>query len=158
MRLPTQLRSPECLVLGALLWSAPLWAQQTREFGVQTIGTASTPVLGVGALYGALRTSNRTRLSVTAGLGGSAGEVAFRAELLGHFLLSPNKLQGTGPYFAAGIAGVGGPVDRGYLVLTVGLEQRPGRRAGWVAEAGVGGGFRVALGYRWRRHPSARLP
>jgi hypothetical protein len=159
LRLPTPLRSPERLVLGAaLLWSAPLCAQQTREFGVQTIGTASTPVLAVGALYGALRTSNRTRLSITAGPGGSGGDVVFRAELLGHFLLSPNKLKGAGPYFAAGIAGVGGPVDRGYMVLTLGFEQGPGARAGWVAEAGVGGGFRVALGYRWRKHRSARLP
>jgi hypothetical protein len=146
------------LVLTAtLLWSAPL-AAQAREFGIQAIGTASDPALGVGALYGALRTSNRTRLSVTAGVGGSAGELAFRAELLGHFLLSPNKRHGTGPYFAAGVAGVGGPVDRGYLVLTLGVEQRPGSGSGWVAEAGVGGGFRLALGYRWRRHGSARLP
>jgi hypothetical protein len=90
-------------------------------------------------------------------VGGSAGELAFRAELLGHFLLSPNKRTGMGPYFAAGVAAVGGPVERGYLVLTLGVEQRPGARSGWVAEAGIGGGFRVALGYRWRRR-SARLP
>jgi hypothetical protein len=140
----------------ALLWAPPISAQQTREFGIQAIGTASDPVLGVGALFGALRTSNRTRLSGTAGLGGSGGEVAFRAELLGHFLLNPNKRKGTGPYFAAGVAAVGGPVERGYLVLTLGVEQRPGAGSGWAAEAGVGGGFRVALGYRWRRR-SARL-
>ena len=159
MRLLTQSPSPELLVLTAtLLCAAPLAAQQAREIGIQAIGTASDPALGVGALYGALRTSNRTRLSVTGGVGGSAGELAFRAELLGHFLLSPNKRNGTGPYFAAGVAGVGGPVDRGYLVLTLGIEQRPGGGSGWVAEAGVGGGFRVALGYRWRRHRSSRLP
>ncbi len=141
----------------ALLWSAPLTAQQAREVGIQGIVTASDPVLGVGGLYGALRTSNRTRLSVTGGVGASAGELAFRAELLGHFLLSPNKRKGTGPYFAAGVAAVGGPVDRGYLVLTLGVEQRPGGGSGWAAEAGVGGGVRVAVGYRWRRR-SDRLP
>jgi hypothetical protein len=146
------------VLTAALLWIAPLSAQQIREYGVQTIGTASGPVLGVGALYGAVRTSNRTRLSVTAGLGGSEGEVAFRAELLGHFLLSPNKRKGTGPYFAAGVAAVGGAVDRGYLVLTLGLEQRPGAGSGWAMEAGVGGGFRVALGYRWRKQRSRSLP
>jgi hypothetical protein len=145
------------VLTGALLWAPPLSGQQTREFGIQAIGTASDPALGVGALYGALRTSNRTRLSGSGGLGGSAGEVAFRAELLGHFLLSPNKRKGTGPYFAAGVAAVGGPVDRGYLVLTLGVEQRPGTGSGWVAEVGVGGGFRVALGYRWRRR-SVGLP
>ena len=141
-----------------LLWAAPLAAQQAAEIGIQAIATASDPALGVGALYGALRTSNRTRLSVTGGVGGSAGELALRAELLGHFLLSPNKRKGTAPYFAAGVGAVGGPVDRGYLVLTLGVEQRPGGGSGWAAEAGVGGGFRVALGYRWRRHRSARLP
>ena len=146
------------MLTGALLWAAPLAAQQIREVGIQAIGTASDPVLGVGALYAALRTSNRTRLSVTGGVGGSAGELALRVELLGHFLLSPNKPKGTGPYFAAGVAAVEGRVDRGYLVLTLGVEQRPGAGSGWVAEAGVGGGFRVALGYRWRRHRSARLP
>lgn len=145
------------MLSGALLWSPPLSAQQTRELGIQAIGTVSDPTLGVAALFGALRTSNRTRLSGAAGLGGSAGELAFRAELLGHFLLSPNKRRGTGPYFAAGVAAVGGPVDRGYLVLTLGVEQRPGAGSGWVAEAGVGGGLRLALGYRWRRR-SAGLP
>jgi hypothetical protein len=145
------------VLAGAMLWALPLSGQQTREFGIQAIGAASDPALAVGALFGALRTSNRTRLSGSAGLGGSAGELAFRAELLGHFLLSPNKRTGTGPYFAAGVAAVGGPVNRGYLVLTLGVEQRPGAGSGWAAEAGVGGGFRVALGYRWRRR-SARLP
>ena len=145
------------MLTATLLWSAPL-AAQAREFGIQAIGTVSDQTLGVGALYGAVRTSNRTRLSVTGGVGGSAGELAFRAELLGHFLLSPNKRHGTGPYFAAGVAAVGGPVDRGYLVLTLGVEQRPGAESGWSAEAGVGGGFRLALGYRWRRHRSALLP
>ena len=50
---------------------------------------------------------------------------------------------------------VGGPVDEGYLLLTLGVESRPGGRAGWFAEAGVGGGARVALGYRqrWQRRP-----
>ena len=45
---------------------------------------------------------------------------------------------------------VEGPVDRGYLVLTVGLENALPRRSGWAVEAGVGGGVRVLLGYRWR--------
>ena len=159
MRLPTQLPSSDLLVLtAALLWARPLAAQQAREIGIQAIGTASVPVLGVAALYGALRTSNRTRLSVTGGVGGSADELAFRGELLGHFLLSPNKRKGTGPYFAAGVAAVGGPVERGYLVLALGVEQRPGAGAGWAAEAGVGGGFRLVLGYRWRRLRSGRMP
>ena len=141
-----------------MLSARPLAAQRAHEIGIQAVGTASDPLLGVGALYGALRTSNRTRLSVSGGVGGSAGELAFRGELLGHFLLSPSKRKGTGPYFAAGVAAVGGPVERGYLVLTLGVEQRPGGGAGWAAEAGVGGGLRLALGYRWRSLRPGRLP
>ena len=50
---------------------------------------------------------------------------------------------------------VGGPVEQGYLVVAIGLEGRPGARAGWFVEAGVGGGARLALGYRWRQLPAA---
>jgi hypothetical protein len=53
-------------------------------------------------------------------------------------------------YGAGGVAVVGGPVEQGYLVLTLGLEDRPAARAGWFVEAGVGGGARLAAGYRWR--------
>ncbi len=136
----------------------PLSAQQGREIGIQAIGTASDPVLGVGAVYAAFRTSTRARLSLTAGAGASAGELALRGELLGHFMLSPNKRKGSGPYFAAGVAAVGGQVDRGYLVLTLGIEQSPGAESGWAAELGVGGGVRLALGYRWRRLRIGRIP
>jgi hypothetical protein len=131
-------------------WSAPLPAQHGREIGVQVLGTASDPALAVGALYAAVRPSNRTRLSASAGAGISSGEAAVRGELLGHFVLSPNKRAGAGFYVAGGVAVIAGPVDRGYLVLTLGLEDRPGSPAGWMVELGLGGGARLALGYRWR--------
>ncbi len=155
-----RLLSPE-LVLAAVValgWAPPMPAQQAREIGVQALATASDPALAVGALYAALRPSTRTRLSVSAGAGISSGEPAVRGELLGHFLLSPNKLVGTGLYFAGGVAVVAGPVERGYLVLTLGIEDRPGAANGWMAELGVGGGARVALGYRWRGRRQAALP
>jgi hypothetical protein len=53
-------------------------------------------------------------------------------------------------YAAGGVAAVGGPVERGYIVLTLGMEQHPGLPTGWFVEAGIGGGARLALGYRWR--------
>jgi len=43
-----------------------------------------------------------------------------------------------------------GAVSRGYLVLTIGLEERPRSSSGWALEAGIGGGVRLGLGYRWR--------
>ncbi|MBA3259088.1 MAG: hypothetical protein H0T68_06450 [Gemmatimonadales bacterium] len=123
------------------------------EVGLQAVGTASDPPLAVGGGYAALRVSRRFRLSLAAGVGGSDDRIAGRGELLAHFLLAPRARRGVGGYVAAGIAAVGGPVDQGYLVLTLGLEASPGAESGWFLEGGVGGGARLAAGYRWRRFP-----
>jgi hypothetical protein len=153
------LRLPKLGLLAAsALLASPLSAQRGHELGVQAIGTASDPALAVAGAYGALRTSIRTRLSASLGAGVSSGDLAVRGEILGHFLLSPNKVQGAGFYVAGGVAGVSGAVEQGYMVLTVGLESRPGAAAGWAAELGIGGGIRLALGYRWRRHYSTVRP
>jgi hypothetical protein len=135
---------------GILLTAAPAAAQQTWEIGVQSIAAFADPAAVVAGAYGGWRTSGRTRLSASLGLGTADGELAWRAEALGHFLLSPDERQRPGFYFAGGVAGAGGPVSRGYLVVTLGLEQRPQARSGWALEAGVGGGVRLAGGYRWR--------
>jgi hypothetical protein len=134
----------------ASIAAAPLPAQQIPEIGVQLIGTASDPELLVGGGYAAFRMSRRFRISGAVGIGGSGGETAWRGELLGHFLLAPRRREGVGAYAAAGVAVVGGVRDQGYMVLTLGVESRPGSRSGWFAEGGVGGGVRVAGGYRWR--------
>jgi hypothetical protein len=146
------------LLAVALSGVTPLAAQQGEELGVQLVASASHPALAVLGVYGGARTSVRTRVSATAGVGVSDGDAAFRGEVLGHFLLSPNQRNGPGFYFAGGVAMVEGPVDQGYLVLTVGLEDRPGAGSGWAVEAGVGGGARVLLGYRWRRLRPPRAP
>lgn len=138
------------LAAAALTLTAPLAGQQGRELGIQAIATTADPWLAVAGLYGGIRTSTRTRLSLSAGGGFSSGDPAFRGEILGHFLLSPNQRRGATFYFAGGVAAVGGPVDRGYLVLTAGLEERPAADSGWAVEAGVGGGIRLTVGYRWR--------
>jgi hypothetical protein len=142
---------PELAALaGIVAWVAPAAAQHGREIGVQATVTVSDPALAVAGAYAALRTSARTRVSVNLGAGIAAGEPAGRAEVLGHFLLNPGQPKGAAFYFAGGLAAVTGPVPGGYLVVSAGLEERPGRHAGWALEVGVGGGFRVAAGYRWR--------
>jgi hypothetical protein len=147
---------PELIgLVGIVAWVAPAVAQHGREIGVQVTATASDPALAVAGLYGALRTSARTRVSAALGAGVAAGELAGRGELLGHFLLNPGQPRGVAFYFAGGLAAVAGPVAGGYLVLSAGLEERPGRTSGWAVEVGVGGGFRVLAGYRWR---SLRVP
>jgi hypothetical protein len=139
----------------ALTWADIGAAQQARELGAQTIGTFSDPGLLVAGGYGALRTTGRSRVSLSLALGASDGELAVRGELLGHFLLSPEEHRTPGFYLAGGVAGVEGAVSRGYLVLTAGVEQAPRGGSGWALELGVGGGARVALGYRWRWFPSS---
>jgi hypothetical protein len=128
-------------------------AQQVFELGLQSIGTLSDPALIVGGGYGAWRASGRTRFSAGIAGGAAGGDFAWRGEALAHFLLSPEERRKPGFYVAGGIAGTGAEATRGYLVLTLGVEQRPGTRSGWALEAGVGGGVRVAAGYRWRWHP-----
>jgi hypothetical protein len=139
--------------VAALAAAAPAGAQQVKELGIHATGTLSDPALAVGGVYGAWRPSSRSRLSAALGLGASDGDAAWRGELLGHFLLAPARRRGAGVYLAGGVAVVGGPDDRGYLVLAIGLEDRPGGPSGWFAEAGVGGGARLSAGYRWRWFP-----
>jgi hypothetical protein len=144
----------ELLALGVSLTTPESGvAQGIREIGVVGIATSSDPVLAVAGVYGAYRTSGRARLSASLGAGISDGELAWRGELLGHFLLSPEERRKAGFYFAGGVAAVEGPVSRGYLMLTLGLEERPRTRSGWAVEVGFGGGFRLGLGYRWRWFP-----
>ena len=141
-------------LLGAVAVPAGrLEAQRVVEYGVTAIATASSPALVVGGGTAALRTSSRTRLSAALGAGVSDGRGAWRGELVAHFLLNPTRRAGAGSYAAGGVAVVGGPVDEGYLVLALGLEGRPGGHDGWFVEAGVGGGARLAAGWRWRRWP-----
>ena len=128
-----------------------LAAQRVRELGVQAVFTAADEATFVAGPLIAIRPSPRARLSLGTGVGISEETLAWRAELLGHFLLNPARRRGFGLYGAAGVAASAGPFERGYIVLALGMESRPGTRSGWTVEAGVGGGVRFAAGYRWRR-------
>jgi hypothetical protein len=144
------------LLAAGLAWAVPAKAQRVAELGAHALVATSDPALAVGGVYAAVRASQRIRVAVTAGVGASAGAAAARGEVLGHFLLNPGGWRGVGAYAGGGIAGVAGPLDDGYLVLLLGVEARPGAGSGWAVEAGVGGGVRIAVGYRWRRHPRPR--
>jgi hypothetical protein len=136
------------LALAALAAAGPATAQQVKELGVQVTATWSDPALVVAGVSGAIRISERSRVSA------AVGDGAWRGELLGHFLLAPRRRSGLGPYAAGGLSVVGGPVERGYVVLTLGIESRPGSRSGWFLELGVGGGARIAAGWRRRWFPA----
>lgn len=145
------------LAVAALVAAPPLAAQQVKELGIQLTGTASDPALGAAGVYGALRTSLRTRLSAAALTGISDDKAAWRGELLIHFLLSPTRRTGVGVYATGGVAMVAGAREQGYVVAGLGVESRPGASSGWFLEGGIGGGARVAVGLRWRWFPRGGL-
>lgn len=137
------------VVIGLLLPPDMAAAQRARELGLVGIFTAQDEELFAGGLYGAVRTTRRTRLAMTAAAGSAGGEFVLRGELLGHFLLSPTS-RSVGLYGGGGIAGIAGAGEEGFLVLLLGVEHAPGGRSSWYLEGGLGGGARIAAGYRWR--------
>lgn len=145
-----------CLRAGLLataltLGPSDLSAQRMVELGARAVLSTSGPAAVVAGPEAALRVGRRDRLSVGVGLGAAGGGLAGRGELLWHFLLSPEAEGRPGVYAGAGLAVAADSAWRGLVVATVGLDWSPGGRSGWMAEVGVGGGLRVALGYRWRR-------
>lgn len=134
----------------ALAGSATLTAQVPREFGVETVALLRDSSLAGGAVYGALRLTSRTRVALTGAVGGGKGGLGARAELAGHFLLNPALTHGIGMYGGGGLAVEQQGVTRGYLELVLGAESNPGGPHGWMLEAGLGGGIRLAAGWRAR--------
>jgi hypothetical protein len=127
-------------------------AQEPRGFeaGLQGITTLAEPRLAGGGLTGAWRPGGRMRLVVGALPGVTGRRFAFRGELGAHFLLNPTLVRGLGFYGMGGIAGVAARRSAGYLMLGVGAETSPAGRSGWMVELGVGGGGRIAVGWRRR--------
>lgn len=121
------------------------------EAGLQALALLQDPEWLGGGGYAAWRPGDKTRLALTINAGASDRRTSGRAELLAHFLMSPGKRSGVGLYAFGGIAGVIRPVHQGFLVLGLGVERAPGNSSGWAIEAGVGGGARLSVGWRWRR-------
>jgi hypothetical protein len=140
---------------------APLAAQSgtVREAGLEAVVTAAEPAVYTAGVTASVRPSARTRIGLYAagGVDGDGAGVG-RAELVAHFLLNPRTTH-AGFYGGGGIAGVfASGADNGFLVLLLGVEGNPGGRGGWFVEAGIGGGARLAAGYRWRKLPPGWRP
>lgn len=154
-RFSTRWLSPVTALLFVTTIAGSLSAQRVAELGLHAVATFSaTEMVGAGG-YGAMRLGDRLRIAVTAAAGTSEGETAFRGEALAHFLISPHAMSGVGVYGLGGVAVANqvfkdGNDTRGLLVLGLGIEAKPGAGSGWALEAGIGGGFRVGAGYRWR--------
>jgi hypothetical protein len=143
-----------CLALGLARGAG---AQSGTELGAHGVASFATSDFLGGGGYGAVRLGGQVRVALTLAAGAAEHAAAFRGELLTHFLLAPRQTHGVGVYGLGGVALVDGSDAsgardaHGYMVLGLGVESRPGAASGWALEAGVGGGFRAAVGYRWRR-------
>jgi hypothetical protein len=108
------------------------------------------PELGLARRPGA-----QGRFALTLAAGDYEGALGVRVAADAHLLLRPGERVGPGPYGGLGLAFVGaeGARGAGYLTALLGVEAAPGRRQGWYAELGLGGGVRLSLGRRFRRFP-----
>lgn len=152
---------PGVLALLALPAVATLEAQSPAGFevGAVGLGTFASPTFAGGGLSFSMRPGGDVRVLGLVAAGARRDRLNGRGELVLHYLLSPDRRRGVGLYGIGGIAGITGRGSTGFLVLGVGAESSPGGRSGWLVEAGVGGGFRVAVGWRLRwLHRSAPAP
>jgi len=144
-------RSAPLLLAG--LFAAPARAQSLREAQLWGMAAFSRPAF-YGAGFGlGWRDELRDRFAPAIALGAFGdGRFGARADLAYQFLLDPAKASGTAVYGGGGVTAVvrGGHVSP-YLLLVLGLEGAPGGRGGMFMEMGVGGGARLAIGYRWRK-------
>lgn len=134
-----------------LLSAPPLTAQTYRELQVHGVGTfANSDFVGGGAGFG-YRPRGRIGFALNLSAGDYRAGLAGRGEALVVLRLDPRRARGVSPYGLVGLAAV---MDRtstdGYLVVGLGLESAPARRASWFLEGGVGGGARVMAGMRFR--------
>jgi hypothetical protein len=147
------LRSPLGVLLLGLVIPAGLAAQRGHDVQLHAITLlGGREFVGLGAGAG-LRFGRGLRAALLANGGWSEPDrVAGRGELLATFHLTPFRRRGPSVYGGGGVAAQVADSLRGYLVLLVGLEARPAAGGGWFAEAGVGGGVRLAPGYRMVRY------
>lgn len=146
------------LVTGPGARTASAQRPAATELSVGAAGAVATRDFWGGELGIARGTRGPTRLAATVAAGTSGGAAAVRFAIMGQLSLAPAARDGTGPYAGLGLSFLGARGGRGagYLCAVLGLEAAPGRGSGWYAEAGLGGGVRVAAGWRWRRLPAGR--
>lgn len=133
--------------------ASPLRAQRPPEWRLEAVGTAVRgAVRFIGAGVGLdVRTTPRVSLGVLLAGGRSGSGLAARGEALAAFSLAPLAEQGLEPYLAGGLAAVAsGSGAQGYATALVGLTFASQRRTSGFVEAGVGGGFRLGAGIRWK--------
>ena len=141
-----------------VLVAPPLMAQRGWDAGAHALVLARDSSVVAGGVGAGLRFGRGLRLGTTASAGRmTPGVWLGRAELVVAYHLYPMRPLRAGWYVGGGVAAelargqVGGRVQ-----ALLGVEARPWRGGGVFAEIGVGGGVRVAAGYRLIRLPRRR--
>ncbi len=129
-------------------------AQGVQEGQAWAVAVASRPGLYAAGVGLAWRNDGRLRIAPSVAMGAYGdGRFGGRADLAVHFLLDPWKQSGAAVYGGGGFSlAMGDTRSRtaAYAMLVIGVESAPGGRGGSFVELGVGGGVRLAVGYRWR--------
>jgi hypothetical protein len=121
------------------------------SLAVTAMAVASDPWFGGAGLALTHPGSGFLRLRSVGVVGRAGSELLSRGELVVELMLDPRS-RGWTPVAGGGVAallGSGGNLQ-GRLVILVGVEQRPAAPRGWRLEAGLGGGVRLAAGYRFQ--------
>jgi hypothetical protein len=141
--------------------AAPVLAQRGWDGQVHAVALVRDSALLAGGVGGGLRVGRGLRVAATLSGGVTTpGGPAGRGEALLTYHVSRPREGGVGVYAGAGVAGevLGGDVH-GLVVALLGVEARPWSGGGWFVEGGVGGGARLAAGYRLiRLAPRRRTP
>ena len=134
-----------------LICPAILSAQSPRfEAGLQGLALLTDHGYVGGGPWIGWRPASHLRLGLLTTTGTRGRSLAGRLEGAVHLLVDPDRQHGATVYGTIGLALDLSHGTREYLLAGLGLEGTPGRRGGWVIEAGAGGGWRVSAGYRWR--------
>jgi len=135
------------LLLGGPL---PLAAQRGWDTQATALGLLRDSSVAAGGLGAGLRFGRGIRLGAAVATGWMAPDVwVGRGEATVAYNLYPVRPGRAGWYLGAGVAAELARGDvRGLLQVLLGVEARPWRNGGVFAEVGVGGGLRLALGYR----------
>ncbi len=150
------MRSNTLALLVTLAAPGALPAQGGHDLQVHALAVIGAREFVGGGLGAGVRLGRSVRLAGVGTLGWEEGDrVAGRGEALVSMHIAVGRGRGPGLYAGGGVAAQVAEADtRGYLALVLGVEGRPAG-GGWFVELGVGGGARVAIGYRVirRRRP-----
>lgn len=146
------MRSAALAVAVALALPGALDAQRGYDVQVHALGLIGAREFVGGGIGAGLRVGRNLRLASVGTVGWEEGNrAAGRVEALATAHVALGRGRGPGLYGGGGVAAQAADSDtRAYLVLLFGVEGRPAGST-WFAEVGVGGGVRVALGFRLTR-------